>query len=324
MKINRRNFLKLATASSLGLANPWLLKIFYPAKSSRPPLIWFQAQTCSGCLVSLANSRAPLFAELLTEIISLQFVPTIMSSAGNQAIGILEKAIHEQRGEFILIVEGSIPTTLFSAAMIGEKGESPITALDWIKRLAPAAKAVLSVGTCSAFGGIPAAHPNPTGAQPLSSLIGSEKIINLPGCPPHPDWMSGTLSHLLRFGLPSLDKHKRPKAFYGKTVHDLCPRRGYFDIGAFATDYGEEGCFYQLGCKGPISGCDIPLRGWNSGINSCIKSGGICIGCTESGFPDHNSDGLFSGKPIEQETIQVASSSKNFASSSSKGKIHNG
>jgi hydrogenase small subunit len=308
MKINRRNFLRLAAASSFGISQPWLLKIFLPAKNQRPPVIWFQAQTCSGCLISLANSRAPLFAEIITEIISLQFVPTIMSSSSNHALHILEKAHNEQRGEFILLVEGSIPTNIQSASLIGEKEGKPITALDWIKKLAPAAKAVLSVGTCSAFGGIPAAQPNATGAQPLSSIIGSDNLINLPGCPPHPDWISGTIAYLLHYGKPSLDHCKRPKSFYGRTVHDLCPRRGYFEIGAFATDYGEEGCFYQLGCKGPISGCDIPLRGWNSGVNSCIKSGGICIGCTEPGFPDHNGDGLFSATSETQEVIKVAQS----------------
>ncbi len=310
MEINRRNFLRLVAASSLGFTQPWLLKIFLPSKNPRFPVIWFQAQTCSGCLVSLANSRAPLFAEIITEIISLQFIPTIMSSAGNHALHILDKAHNEQRGEFILLVEGSIPTKIQSASIIGEEEGKPITALDWIKKLAPAAKAVLSVGTCSAFGGIPAAQPNPTGAQPLSSIVGSDNLINIPGCPPHPDWISGTIAYLLQYGHPSLDHCRRPKSFFGQTVHDLCPRRGYFEIGAFATDYGGEGCFYQLGCKGPISACDIPIRGWNSGVNSCIKSGGICIGCTEPGFPDHNGDGLFSAVSETQEVIKRAQSTK--------------
>jgi hydrogenase small subunit len=309
MKINRRNFFRLAAASSLGLSQPWLLKIFFPSKNPRPPVIWFQAQTCSGCLISLANSRAPLFAEILTEIISLQFIPTIMSSAGSHALRLLEKAHNEHRGEFLLLVEGSIPVKLQSASIIGEKEGKPMTALDWIKQLAPAAKAVLSIGTCSAFGGIPAAQPNPTGTQPLSSLIGSDNLINVPGCPPHPDWVSGTIAYLLQYGKPAVDSSRRPKSFFGQTVHDLCPRRGYFEIGAFAADYGEEGCFYQLGCKGPISACDIPLRGWNSGINSCIESGGICIGCTEPGFPDHSGDGLFSSISETQEPVTIAHSS---------------
>ena len=312
MKIDRRNFLRLAAASSLGLANPWLLKLFYQAKSLCPPLIWFQAQTCSGCLISLANSRAPLFSELLTEIISLQFAPTIMASAGQQALCLLEKAVKEQRGKFILVVEGSIPVEPSSASIIGERKAIPLTAVDWIKKLAPAARAVLCVGSCAAFGGIPSAHPNPTGAQPLSHIIERARIINLPGCPPHPAWVSGTLVHLLHHGSPSLDKNRRPRAFYGKLVHDLCPRRGYFDMGVFASDYGEEGCFYQLGCKGPISGCDIPLRGWNSGVNSCIKSGGLCIGCTEPSFPDHRGEGLFSISHIEEESLAVEDSSKDL------------
>jgi len=176
------------------------------------------------------------------------------------------------------------------------------------------------LGSCAAFGGIPSAHPNPTGAQPVSNIIDKGKIINLPGCPPHPAWISGTLSHFLHYGLPSIDKDRRPKAFYGTLVHDLCPRRGYFEIGAFASDYGEEGCFYQLGCKGPISGCDIPLRGWNSGINSCIKSGGICIGCTEADFPDHINEGLFTKRQGEAESISAAKSHKGFTFSTLKRK----
>jgi len=113
--------------------------------------------------------------------------------------------------------------------------------------------------------------------------------VNVPGCPPHPDWFVGTVAGVLLNGLPGpeeLDEHKRPKAFYGKLIHENCPRRAYFEEGKFARKFGDPGCLNELGCKGPVTYADCPLRLWNHGTNWCIGSGGSCIGCVEPGFPD--------------------------------------
>lgn len=90
------------------------------------------------------------------------------------------------------------------------------------------AKHVLCVGTCASYGGISAAKPNPSGSKSVKEVLNRE-VIRLPGCPCHPDWVVGTLAHLVGYGLPELDSQSRPTMFYGATIHDTCTRRGYFD-----------------------------------------------------------------------------------------------
>jgi hydrogenase small subunit len=165
--------------------------------------------------------------------------------------------------------------------------------VDTLLELAQKALAVISVGTCASFGGISSGAPNPTGAKSVQEAleeVGIHKpLINVPGCPPHPDWLVGTINTLLLTGLPEqgdLDAVLRPKAFYGRLVHDNCTRRADFDAGQFAKHTGERGCLYEIGCKGPQTYADCPIRLWNNGVNWCIGSGAPCIGCVEPGFPD--------------------------------------
>jgi hydrogenase small subunit len=185
---------------------------------------------------------------------------------------------------------------------VGEKEGKPVTALDWIKRMGENSLAVVAVGTCAAWGGIPSAPPNPTGAVSTSVIIKDKPVINIPGCPPHPDWMVGTIVHVLKYGMPELDDLNRPTLFYGgdKVIHDNCELRQYFDVGKFAEDFGEEGCLYELGCKGPVAHCDVSTRGWNGGVNWCNRSGGPCIGCTEPFFPGGTGSGLYEKLPAAQ------------------------
>jgi len=161
--------------------------------------------------------------------------------------------------------------------------------VDWMRSLGKVAAGVLAFGTCSAFGGIPAAKPNPTGAMSVREFFAKEKIatpvINVSGCPPHPDWMVGTLAHLLSYGLPKMDEDGRPLLFYGKNQHENCPFRGYYEEKKFAKYFGDEGCRYVLGCKGPFAYADCWYRRWNNGPNWCVQNA-ICLGCVESGFPD--------------------------------------
>jgi len=103
----------------------------------------------------------------------------------------------------------------------------------------------------------------------------------------------GTVAHVLRFGLPKLDKQLRPLVFYKGLIHENCERRSYFEDGEFAKDYSDEGCLFELGCKGPMAHCDVSIRGWNSGINWCVRSGAPCYACTEPTFPDHEGYGLY-------------------------------
>jgi len=165
--------------------------------------------------------------------------------------------------------------------------------LERVESLGKDALAVVALGTCAAFGGIPAANPNPTGCKGVRAVLDSKGIatpvVNIPGCPPHPDWFVGTVASILLFGLPKpgdLDDEGRPLVFYGSLIHENCPRRASFDEGKFAKKLGEAGCLYELGCKGPITYSDCPTRMWNNGVNWCIGSGAPCSGCTQPEFPD--------------------------------------
>lgn len=298
MPLARREFLRLISSSAVavGLSNLWLPKIVQAILENpgNPPVIWLQGQGCSGCSVSTLNNAYPDIAKVLTEIISLEFHPTVMAAAGDHAIKILDQALEKQRGKFFLVVEGSVPTHAAGAfCTVGERAGNPLSAYDWTVRLGKAAKAILSVGTCSAFGGIPAATPNPTGAKAVRDILPNATIVNIPGCPPHPDWIIGTIAHLLLYGLPQLDEELRPSLFFKGLIHENCERRFYFEESKFAQDYGEEGCLYELGCKGPMAHCDVSIRGWNNGVNWCVRSGSPCYGCTEPTYPDHDGAGLY-------------------------------
>jgi hydrogenase small subunit len=173
---------------------------------------------------------------------------------------------------------------------VGYENGQEIRFTDRVKKLAKNAAAVLSVGTCSSFGGVPAARPNPTGCVSVAKFLKDEgidqKVINIAGCPPHPDWIIGSIAHVLLYNeIPELDAFGRPKVFYSKLVHDNCPRRQYFDNSEFAKNFSDPGCLLLLGCKGPEAHCDSMDRLWNNGTNWCIKAGAPCIACTEKGFP---------------------------------------
>ena len=307
MSLSRRKFLQLVGGSTaaIGLSQLWVPRVVQAIMENQgnPAVIWLQAQSCTGCAVSTLNTAYPDIAKVLTEIISLEFHPNVMAAAGDPAIKILDDAIQNQSGKFILVVEGAVPTLAGGEySTMGERGGKPVTALDWVTRLGNASKAVLNVGTCSSYGGIPAGKPNPTGAKPVSEILPGKTMINLPGCPPHPDWIIGTVAHVLLFGVPDLDEKLRPKVFYKGLIHENCERRFYFENGQFAQDYSDEGCLFELGCKGPIAHCDVSTRGWNSGVNWCCRSGGPCIACTEPTFPDHEGSGLYG--LLDKKSIQ--------------------
>jgi hydrogenase small subunit len=262
------------------------------------PVIWIQGQSCAGCSISTLNTVYPDIAEVLTETISLEFHPNVMAATGELAVTVLDDAADNKKGEFVLVVEGAIPTNdkgLYST--MGEKNGKHITTKEWVEKLGSSAKFVLAVGACAAFGGIPAAKPNPTGAKPVSEIIPAATIVNIAGCPPHPDWIVGTIAHALLFGMPELDEDKRPTVFFGKSVHEQCERRGYFEEGLMAEDFSGEGCLFDLGCKGPIANCDSPIRNWNNQASWCVQSGSPCIGCCASTFPDHEGDGIYAALP---------------------------
>ncbi len=258
------------------------------------PVVWIQAATCSGCSVSVLNSAAPKITDLLlSEVIpgrhiNLLFQATVMAGAGEPVIQVLDAATNGRSGPFVLVVEGSIPTK--DGGVYGTLGEEPMA--DRVVALAKSAMAIIGLGTCASFGGIFAARPNPGGCVSVGALLKEEGIntplINVPGCPPHPDWFIGTVATVLAGGLSAVkvDALGRPTRFFGRLIHENCPRRAYFDEGKFAARLSDEGCLYELGCKGTITHADCPLRRWNNGVNWVIGSGAPCNGCVEPEFPD--------------------------------------
>lgn len=262
------------------------------------PLVWLPAAACTGCSISLLNSASPTIKNILVDQIvpgvhiNLRFHPTIMAGAGEQVIKALEDTMTLKKGSYVLAVDGAIPTgPTVSYCVMGERNGQPVNIETRFAELAENALAILAVGTCAAFGGIPAAPPNPSNSQPVRKVLEAKGIkkplINIPGCPPHPDWFVGTVASILLKGLPKpeeLDDNLRPLAFYGKLIHENCPRRAYFDEGKFAKKFGDEGCLYELGCKGPITYADCPTRHWNSGTSWVIGAGSPCLGCTQPEF----------------------------------------
>jgi NiFe hydrogenase small subunit HydA len=194
-------------------------------------------------------------------------------------------------GKYVLIVDGSVPTGA-GGAYCTAGGRS---AVDTLREAAKGAAAIVCVGTCSSFGGIPFADPNPTDAWPVSAIVGDKPIINVSGCPPIPEVITGTLLQFVTTGkLPDLDEHRRPKGFFGNTIHDRCYRRPFYDQGKFAKSFDDEGarngwCLYELGCKGPTTYNACATLKWNGGTSFPIESGHGCLGCSEPGFWDKGS-----------------------------------
>ncbi|MGE5542397.1 MAG: hydrogenase small subunit, partial [Bacillota bacterium] len=203
----------------------------------------------------------------------------------------------DHAGSFLLIVEGAIPTRAEGRYGIisWEKGPistggRPVTALELVRWLGPLAGTIMAVGTCATHGGPSAARPNPSGSlgtyAVLNDLAPPNKVINVTGCPAHPDWTMGTLAHILMYGPPEVDATGRPLFLYGNTVHRHCQRRSYFDRREFAAALGDPECMFSLGCMGPVTHSDCPYRLWNTYVNWPVKAGTPCIGCTTPEFPD--------------------------------------
>lgn len=293
MIISRRQFISycVTVAGAMGLTSSGLKKLQNVlAAENGPPVVWLQGQGCTGCSVSLLNSIYYMTAtELLLNTIDLEFHATVMAGAGDLAVSAAEYASANQ--DFILVVEGAIPTAEHGAYCYLWPG---MTALDAVETFSKNAAFILAVGTCAAYGGLVGGRPNPTGAVGVSDVVCQKQVINIPGCPAHPDWIVGTIAYLLAYGqAPALDSYGRPQNFYQKTVHSSCPnRQKYYDQALFAQKLGEEGCMFKLGCAGQWTNADCPIRKWNSGTGGefgntwCIGSRSPCQGCTEPDFPD--------------------------------------
>jgi hydrogenase small subunit len=290
--VNRRDFLKAssALAAALGMKMAGLVALQREAlgletDDGGTPVVWLQGQSCTGCSVSLLNSiYYHTIEDLALNTLDIDFHPQLSSAAGNLAVSAAEKAY--RRGGYVLVVEGAVPTAAGGRYCTLWPG---LTALDGVLRYAGRAALVLAVGTCASYGGMAAGAPNPTGAKGVGDVLNRTGIVNIPGCPAHPDWIVGTVAYVLANNQPpALDGRGRPRIFYGDNVHEKCPLRERDE----ADRLGDPGCLEELGCRGPRTWCDCPTRHWNAagkgqvGINWCIGAGCPCHGCTEPGFPD--------------------------------------
>lgn len=288
--LNRREFLR-----SLGImaAGTSLTQFYTPAVAealaevvkTAPPVIWFAGGTCGGCSIAALDAMNPKIEEVLMNLITLHYHINIGAASGDVLLKQIYKVMKEQKGNYIYVQEGVIPTGAEGRyCVVGELNGKRITMLEMAKELANNAKAVVAAGSCPSFGGIVSSGANPTGVKPLSEIV-NKPVINIPGCPAHPDDVFGTLIYYIKNGMPELDRHNRPKIFFGSNIHDNCHLKPKFDKEEFAENWGEQGkCYALLGCLGPESHCDAWKRGWNNNTNWCVKSGSHCIGCTEPNF----------------------------------------
>jgi len=273
-------------AALLGLSELWIPKIANALEKAikKPSVIWLNFSSDTGCTESFIKSECPSVAEIVLNMISLDFNETIMAAAGENAESILEDAM--KQGGYICVIEGAIPTK-HGFGRIGGK-----EMIELALKVTAKASRVIAVGSCASFGGIPAARPNPSEARSVESALGID-VVNLPGCPVNPEWVLSTIVNILMLGrCPELDAYKRPKNIYGSRIHDNCERRAHFDAGRFVEHFGDESsnlnyCLYKVGCKGPETHSNCPLVKWNGGTNWCVQAGAPCIGCVEPNFWDN-------------------------------------
>jgi len=287
--ITRRRFLEFCTATTAILALP---SSYAPViaealeKAKKPTVIWLEFQDCAADTESFLRAREPSVATILLDVLAVEYHETIMAAAGFQAEAAKEAAI--AAGGQIVIVEGSVPTGANGVyCTIGGK-----TAVQILAEATRGAAAVINVGTCSAYGGLPAANPNPTRAVGVPGLVSGVPVLNLPGCPMNVDNLVATIVHYLTFGaLPAVDGDGRPLFAYGQRIHDHCERRAHFDAGQFVQEWGDDAhrkgwCLYKMGCKGPSTYHNCPSIRWNGGQSWPVAAGHGCVGCSEPAFWD--------------------------------------
>ena len=287
--VSRRDFMKFCTAMTATLALPkeMVSRLAQTLENvQRTPAIYLEFQDCCGCTEAMLRMPYPTVAEVVLDILSLNYHETIMAPSGRAAEAAREATI--EQGGYLLMVEGSIPTKDDGLhCCIGGR-----TAIDLLEEAASKAVAIIAVGNCACFGNIPAANPNPTEAVGVRDLVRNVPIVNMAGCPVNAINLASMITYYLTFqSLPHLDHLGRPDFAYAERIHDHCQRRPHFDAGQFVEQWGDEGhrngwCLYKMGCKGPQTYHNCPVVEYNEGTNWPIKAGHPCIGCSEPQFWD--------------------------------------
>ncbi|UCD38950.1 MAG: hydrogenase small subunit [Fidelibacterota bacterium] len=290
--ISRGDFLKYCSLLSvyLGLSASMVPRVVKAMETkSRIPVIWLHGLECTCCSESFIRSSHPIAADIVLNMISLDYNDTLSAAAGHQLEAVRKQIMKDYKGKYILAVEGNAPVK-DNGVYCMVNGESFLSVL---KETAADAMAVIAWGSCASFGCVQNAKPNPTGATPVHKIIRNKPVVNVPGCPPIAEVMTGVIAHYITFGsLPELDRLKRPRTFYGTRIHDKCERRSYFDAGMFVERFDDEGarngwCLYKMGCKGPTTYNACSSIKWNEGTSFPIGSGHPCFGCAAPGFWDN-------------------------------------
>ena len=259
--ISRRDFLKFCTtmAALMGLEASGVAQVVNALETKpRLPIIWLHLQECTCCTESFIRAAK-------------------------------EETMKKYYGNYLLMIEGSLPTKDEAYCCVGGKSALQIT-----EEAAAGAKAIIAWGNCASAGCVQAANPNPTGAKGIHKVIKGKPIINVQGCPPIADVMAGVIIYMLTFErMPQLDGLGRPKMFYSRRVHDTCYRRANFDAGLFVESFDDENakhgyCLYKVGCKGPSTYNSCGIIKWNEGTSYPIQSGHPCLGCSEENFWDNS------------------------------------
>ena len=290
--LSRREFVGFCTVMASALALPRTVGARMAAelqRAEKPVLVWLEYQDCAGNSESLLRAGRPTAAEIGLDVLSVDYHETIMAAAGHQAEELLANPVKTRAGQYLAVVEGSIPTGANGAyCTIGGR-----SALQIAREVCGGAAATIAIGTCAAFGGLPAAAPNPTGALGVADAVpGIKNLINLPACPANVENLTALVVYFLTLKhWPALDSYRRPLFAYGKSIHDNCERRAHFDAGQYVELWGDDGhrtgyCLYKMGCKGPVTFQNCPNVRWNGGTSWPIGCGHPCIGCAEPDFWD--------------------------------------
>ena len=266
-------------------------------------LLWLQSGGCGGCSLSLLGAEAP---DLLTSLeaagIELLWHPALSEATGADLVAILEAVAAGETALDILVLEGAVmrgPGGTGRFHMLAGTGRSMMW---WLERLAGKARHVVAVGSCAAYGGISAAGGNAAEACGLQyeggergGLLGEDfraagglQVVNVAGCPTHPNWVTETLAQLALggFGDTDVDDLGRPRDYADHLVHHGCPRNEFYEYKASAEKPSDGGCLMEhLGCLGTQAHADCNTRLWN-GEGSCLRGGYACINCTAPGFEE--------------------------------------
>ena len=285
---DRRDFLRICAmaAAAVGLTGAAAEQVAEAAvqRKLKPSVLWLHFQECTGCTESLLRTSHPALSTLILDLVSLDYHETLLAASGHQAERCLEEAMKAHEGKYVLVIEGAIPVKDGGIyCKIGGK-----TALELANTVAEKAGAIIAIGSCASWGGVPSADPNPTGATGAPEVLKGKTVVTIPGCPANPYNLLGVVLQYATFGtLPALDEQGRPKFAYGRTIHEHCPRRAHFDAGRFAREYGDpshrEGhCLYMLGCKGPATHANCSVLHFGEVVDAWpIGLGAPCFGCTE-------------------------------------------